>query len=244
MAEIYQVFCPVCMNAHGMQAERHATKRYIKIGQHSFWEAAMAHHVEEFGVIQESQGRGILNKVGYFPPESDPTGSYPYVKALLLRATKEWIDKGWLTADEVTAMLQGDIEEPAAGGIKPSAGKKVVHPKAKTARTKKAALPTPVVTRLPPVMKFNLKELKNNLSNLLNEEDKAKSIKDLEKALAGIDEDRVDISDVEEAISEYKEITRAGMSPEEYQEAKQTAFDFIAEQIEEMEENENYTGGG
>lgn len=81
-------------------------------------------------------------------------------------------------------------------------------------------------------------ELIDRLLDLMNEDDKSKSIKALEKALAGLDYDQwTGLEEIEEAIAEYKEITRAGISPEEYTEAKETAFDFINETIEGIEEN-------
>ena len=255
MSTFNQVFCPVCFMAHGDRAERHSTKHYIKLGRHNFWEDAVQQHVEQYGVTVQSEGRGTLLKLGYFTPGEDPTGSYALVKACLLKATREWLDKGWLTVEEVEAMLQGNINVPAAvprtripvpsPASRPPAPKivnlkPVMQPKT---RTKKRPATTPISPPesertasedLPAEKKVNLDALIEDLTNLMDEDDKAGSLKKLKKALAGIDEDKVDISEVESAIEEYEGITRSGMSPEDYQEGKQSAFEFIQQTIDEI----------
>lgn len=82
---------------------------------------------------------------------------------------------------------------------------------------------------------FDIEELKSRLSVLMDEGKKAPSIKALEKALAGVDEDRVDVSDLEDAIQEYKDVTREGLTPEEYNDEKQAAFENVQEQIDSLE---------
>ncbi|MDO8634907.1 MAG: hypothetical protein Q7R34_01495 [Dehalococcoidia bacterium] len=77
------------------------------------------------------------------------------------------------------------------------------------------------------------------LKNILNEENKAASIKKLEKALACLDIEEIDkvegLEDVEQAIQDYRDIEKEGMSPEEYQEEKTTAFEVINDSLDALE---------
>ena len=218
MGELYQVFCPVCSLTHGPRAERHPTKKYIKLGEHNFWAEVLNKPFDQFGVIQTSEGRGTFAKAGYFSPEEDPTGSYPLVKARLLKAVRAWIDNGWLDPAEVEAMLAGEIEIPDTGTVSPG-------PSGARQSTTRRPAPRPETAV----------ELRRRLSELMNEEDKSRSLRLLKKALPSIDEDRFDISGIEEAIEEYQGITRAGISLDEYQEAKSLNFDFIIDTINELE---------
>ncbi len=118
------------------------------------------------------------------------------------------------------------------GGVMPSP---ITPPKPAPAAPIK--LPKPAKKQIKPVKPAAPDTLLiDRLLSLMNEDDKSKSIKALEKALAGLDYDQwTGLEEIEEAITEYKEITRAGISPEEYTEAKETAFDFIKETIEGIE---------
>lgn len=74
------------------------------------------------------------------------------------------------------------------------------------------------------------------LSELLDEDKKAASIKRLEKAIAGLDEDMIEGLDfVQESLEEYKGIERAGMTPEEYNDAKAAAFDALKDAVEGLQ---------
>lgn len=79
------------------------------------------------------------------------------------------------------------------------------------------------------------------LSDILDEENKAASIRALEKALAGLPEQVAGIDEVTDAIRDYRDIERAGMTPEEYQEGKEGAWEAIVEAVEGLttEEEEN-----
>ncbi len=80
------------------------------------------------------------------------------------------------------------------------------------------------------------------LPGLLNEEHKSASIKKLERQIDLLEEAVDDpdeviegLQDLRDAIEEYKDITKAGMSLEEYQDAKAEAWDSIVEAIESLE---------
>lgn len=119
----------------------------------------------------------------------------------------------------------GAMPSPIAPTPQPVVSPKPAAPKQPKPPAKKKVKPMAAST-----------QLIDRLLSLMNEDDKAKSIKALEKALLGLDYDQwTGLDEIEEAINEYKEITRAGISPEEYTEAKQTAFDFLKEAIEGIE---------
>jgi len=81
--------------------------------------------------------------------------------------------------------------------------------------------------------------LQETLHGLMNSDNKAKSIDKLRSALDEIDQEKYDgIADVEAAIEEYESIERAGLTPAEYGEDRQTAFDEIDEAIDAIVENE------
>ena len=103
-----QAFCPVCGTAHGtVVTETVRGKPYIVLGRGNYWNRTKDFDPDKpFGVIQETKGRGSFNLVGYFSPEEDIDGFFPLVKARLLQATKEWVDKGWIKREEIEEVLK------------------------------------------------------------------------------------------------------------------------------------------
>ena len=102
MTEVRQAFCPVCGVSHGTKVtETVEGKPYIVLARGNFWEKKNWDSNKPFGSIQETLGRGTFKFLGYFQPEEDIDGYYPLVKDRLLSACKEWIDKGWLTREEL-----------------------------------------------------------------------------------------------------------------------------------------------
>ena len=107
MSEYRQAFCPVCGITHGTEVtETVRGKPYIKLKRRNFWERVKDYDPDKpFGVIQETTGRGSFKLVGYFSPEEDEDNFYPLIKARLLQAVKEWMDKGWIARGEVDEAL-------------------------------------------------------------------------------------------------------------------------------------------
>jgi hypothetical protein len=107
MALYRQAFCPVCGMAHGTEVtDRVPGKPYIKLARRNFWERTKEYDpAKPFGVIQETLGRGTFKTIGYFSPEEDQDGFFPLVKGRLLTAVKEWLDKGWLTREELSQII-------------------------------------------------------------------------------------------------------------------------------------------
>lgn len=139
----------------------------------------------------------------------------------------EWMEEG--LSDEVIALWQKRLQEilrsspRTAVGISRSAG----------ARRRVAAPQPEAEPKAKPTL--DIEALKSELTNVMNDDRKTDSIKKLKKKLAGVDEDKVDISDLEEKIDEYESIERTDKTPEEYRDEKQSAFDDIKESIDELE---------
>ena len=82
-------------------------------------------------------------------------------------------------------------------------------------------------------------ELIERLNDLMDEDDKANSIKRLEGELDKLDANDVEgIQDVRDKIEEYRSITREGLSKEEYDDEKQSAFQDIMDEINNLSYNE------
>ena len=105
--EMRKAFCPIC----GRTAGREVTKRvkgkhYIALEHGNYWDRTKDYEADKpFGVIQTTEGRGTITTTGYFNPEDDKDGFFPLVKARMMQAMKEWIDKGWITIDELKQVL-------------------------------------------------------------------------------------------------------------------------------------------
>ena len=207
-------FCPVCGMIHGQTVlETPPGKPHIALRRGNYWDKVSKFDPNKpFGVIQETTGRGTFSLVGYFTPEEDTDGYFPLVKARLLQATKDWIAKGWISREEVEEMLGAPIRER--------------RPEVKV---------TQVEAAIPEAAPVDLEEKLSEIQTILDEENKAKSIARLEKALAGIDEDMFEgIEDIETAIEEYRGIEKSGKSPEDYRSEKEEAFGAIQEALDNL----------
>lgn len=107
MTEYRQAFCPVCGTSHGNEVtERVEGKPYIKLARGNYWDKTRNFSPDKpFGVIQETMGRGTFRTIRYFQPEDDVDGFFPLVKERLMQACREWIEKGWMTREELEAVL-------------------------------------------------------------------------------------------------------------------------------------------
>lgn len=117
-------------------------------------------------------------------------------------------------------------------------------PPAPPARSRSTSTPsTPVASPAPPPapddpeakLRSEMEERLAQLGDILDEDKKAASLKRLEKALDGLDEDLVEgVDAVRDAIEEYRDVEKAGMAPAEYQQEKASAFDAIGEAVSEL----------
>jgi len=77
------------------------------LSRRNYWEKTKGFDPDKpFGVIQEALGRGTFKFIGHFSPEEDIDGFFPLIKSRLLAATKEWLDKGWITREELEEVLR------------------------------------------------------------------------------------------------------------------------------------------
>jgi hypothetical protein len=81
----------------------------------------------------------------------------------------------------------------------------------------------------------DLETILDRLQSTLDEGDKSGSLKRFKKVLEKIDPDQIEgIEDIDSLIEDYEGITKAGMTPEEYAEARADAFTDIANAAEEL----------
>ena len=99
MKQWREPFCPVCRRNMGIRTiYRSPQKPYMGIErQDNLWAKAQAYTGEvHFGVIKSSEGRGTMKFEGYFP----------LIKDRILTTLKEWLDRGWLTPEEIERAIE------------------------------------------------------------------------------------------------------------------------------------------
>ncbi len=104
---IKQALCPVCGRAVGYLWERDPIFK-TKLRRINYWEKTKEFVPDKpFGVIQQAGMANLrgFQVLGHFNPEEDTEGFFPLVRARLLEAVKEWLEKGWLTREEVESIL-------------------------------------------------------------------------------------------------------------------------------------------
>lgn len=81
------------------------------------------------------------------------------------------------------------------------------------------------------------KQAIENISEAVDEARKADSIKRIERAMERIDTEILDreiitgLDDIESAIEDYKGIEKSGLTPEEYRDEKDSAFEAVVEAV-------------
>lgn len=110
--EYRQAICPVCGRSAGLKRVEYPAKGYYSPpATENFWQYTKDFDPNKpFGVIQEvGGGKGhSFRVIGYFNPEDDVDGFFPLVKARLLKAVREWRDKGWITEQELIDLLRSE----------------------------------------------------------------------------------------------------------------------------------------
>ena len=179
------------------------------------------HKLNVIGIDNEKVQREVdrlANKVGEWVAEAieareDATAIEAKSKAIEYRHLETVltaVDEGLLDRDIPRAIEH--LEKLVTGYVAPIP-KAVIPPK-----------PTPIQ---PPESKPDIDELRSELSELMDEDKKAASIKKLEKALAGLDYDKyTGLDDIESAVEEYREAER---------EDKESAFEEIVSAIDSIE---------
>jgi len=82
-------------------------KPYMGIArQENRWEETQKFTKDKpFGVVKSSEGRGTLKLERYYGIDEDEEGYFPLMKARLLAVIGEWLEKKWITREEVDEAL-------------------------------------------------------------------------------------------------------------------------------------------
>lgn len=107
MGEWKEPFCPMCGRTAGKTNILQAPgKPWTKIGERNVWEETKAFTGDKpFGVVKSSMGRGTMKFERYYDIDEDDEGYFPFMKSRLLKVIEEWLAKGWITREEVNALL-------------------------------------------------------------------------------------------------------------------------------------------
>lgn len=101
-------FCPMCrrnMGKKNILIEKN--KPWTKIGEQDLWAKATEFTGEtHFGVVFTSEGRGTMQFVRYYDLAEDTEGYFPSMKAQLLSVIGDWLNKGWITREEVEEVMK------------------------------------------------------------------------------------------------------------------------------------------
>lgn len=107
MTEWREAFCPCCGRTMGKRTITIEGKPWIKIGEENRWEDTKDFTGDKpFGVVKSSEGRGTMKFERYYDIDEDEEGYFPLIKARLLNVISEWLDKGWITREEVEAIVK------------------------------------------------------------------------------------------------------------------------------------------
>lgn len=97
---------------------------------------------------------------------------------------------------------------------------------------------TKEMAEVPPETKVLEEELAS-IQGILDEGRKRETLTLLEKRLANLDRSKFEgLEEVDSAITDYRDIQRAGMTPEDYTSEKESAFEAIQEALEDLELSE------
>lgn len=97
--EILEAFCPVC--GRTVPQNRALKVGGVVVGKVGYFESIDWDPNKPFGVAKEASGRGSLANFRYINPDEAPE-LFEVLKARLIQALKEWINKGWLSPDEIS----------------------------------------------------------------------------------------------------------------------------------------------
>lgn len=95
---IMAAICPLC-------GKSIPTKRAIKIGyvtvdRIDYFDSINWDPNKPFGVSYSAAGRGSLRDWNYISPEEAPE-LFEAVKSRLIQAVREWVNKGWLSQEDI-----------------------------------------------------------------------------------------------------------------------------------------------
>lgn len=102
-------FCPVCGLSIG-QINIPGPKPWVPRGKVNFWDRTELYTgAKPFGVVKSSEGRGTMKMERYYDITEDEEGYYPQIRKRLLAAVGEWVEKKWITREEVLEAIGGIV---------------------------------------------------------------------------------------------------------------------------------------
>jgi len=104
MTEWREAFCPLCGRTMGRRTVyKSPGKPYMGIErQDNLWEKTQEFTGEKpFGVVKASEGRGTMRLVRYYGIDEDEEGYFPAMRQRILNIISEWLDKGWLSIEDI-----------------------------------------------------------------------------------------------------------------------------------------------
>ena len=92
-------FCPVCGKTMGRSVTLKV--KYMPLEYAPYLTTIEFDPNKPFGVALETLGRGLGKRVIRYLDPDDMPEDFELLKARLIQAKKEWVDKGWITPEEV-----------------------------------------------------------------------------------------------------------------------------------------------
>ena len=108
MPEWRDAFCPLCGRTMGKRTIYNVPgKPYFGIErQENLWEKTREFTGDKpFGVVKSSEGKSSMKFERYYDIDEDAEGYFPAMKSRLLNIISEWLDKGWLSKEELDNAL-------------------------------------------------------------------------------------------------------------------------------------------
>lgn len=101
-----EAFCVLCGRTMGMKnvygEYGDPKKPWTKTGEENRWESTKEFTGDKpFGVVKSSVGKGSLKMERYYDIDEDTEGYFPLMKNRLLAVIGEWLEKGWVTREEL-----------------------------------------------------------------------------------------------------------------------------------------------
>lgn len=95
---IIGAFCPVC--GHTIPEKRAIKQGYVPIDHVDYFDSIDWDANKPFGVSFAATGKGSLKDWRHISPEDAPE-LFQKVRGRFVKAIKEWMDKGWLSKEEI-----------------------------------------------------------------------------------------------------------------------------------------------
>lgn len=108
MTEWKEAFCVLCGRTMGKRTiYRQPGKPHFGIErQDNLWEQTADFTGDKpFGIVKSSEGRGTMKFERYYDIDEDTEGYFSFMRQRLLNVVKEWLEKGWISVEDIKKML-------------------------------------------------------------------------------------------------------------------------------------------